>query len=415
MFEIKAKDGLGRIGILSLEKKKVETPTLMPVINPNKIVIAPKDMERYGAEMIITNSYIIYRTQRLKDAAIEKGIHKMLDYKGIIETDSGSFQMAAYGDIEIENKEILQFQKDIGVDIGTFLDIPTHPDESHKKTFSDLETTLERAREAIEFDLNLNGTIQGGTHLDLRKKSAEEMNKLPFTVNPIGGVVPLMMEYRFSELVDIILTVKGSLSPSRPVHLFGAGHPMLLSLSVLLGCDLFDSAAYVLYAQDLRYLTSYGTKKFNEIKYLPCNCPVCRRYTAQELINENEQKRLELLSSHNLYATFEEIKIIKEAIHEGTLFELVESRIRGHPRLLLAYRRIKDYYDILEKYDPFTKRSSIFYTGEESNLRPVVKRTERRIVDIKSKKYDEHLFFGKYQELEFTYPFGQCEMEEEER
>ena len=79
------------------------------------------------------------------------------------------------------------------------------------------------------------------------------MNKLPFTVNPIGGVVPLMMEYRFSELVDIILTVKGSLSPSRPVHLFGAGHPMLLSLSVLLGCDLFDSAAYVLYAQDLRY------------------------------------------------------------------------------------------------------------------------------------------------------------------
>lgn len=416
MFEIKAKDGLGRIGKLTVGNKSIETPTLMPVINPNKIVITPKDMIDYGAEIIITNSYIIYRTKRLKEMALEKGIHKMLDFDGIIETDSGSFQMAAYGDIEVENKEILQFQKDIGVDIGTFLDIPTHPDESHEKALSDLELTLKRAKEAIEFNLNLNGTIQGGTHLDLRKRSAQEMSNLNFTVNPIGGVVPLMMEYRFSELVDIILTVKGSLSPSRPVHLFGAGHPMLLSLSVLLGCDLFDSAAYVLYAQDSRYLTSYGTKKLNEMKYLPCNCPVCRKYTAQELINEDEEKRLELLSSHNLYATFEELKIIKEAIHEGTLFELVETRIRSHPRLLLAYRRIKDYYDILEEYDPFTKRSSIFYTGEESNLRPIVKRTKERINNIKSKKYEDHLFFGKFpKELEYTYPFGQCEMEEERK
>jgi 7-cyano-7-deazaguanine tRNA-ribosyltransferase len=191
---------------------------------------------------------------------------------------------------------------------------------------------------------------------------------------------------------------------------------MLLSLSVLLGCDLFDSAAYVLYAQDLRYLTPYGTKKLNEMKYLPCTCPVCRKYTAQELINEKEEKRLELLSSHNLYATFEELKLIKESIHEGTLFELVETRIRSHPRLLLAYRKIKDYYTLLEEFDPITKRSALFYTGEESNLRPIVKRTKDRIKGLNSKKYEDHLFFGKFpKELEFTYPFGQCEMEEERR
>ena len=180
MFEIKAKDGLGRIGKLSIGKKKVETPTLMPVINPNKIVIAPKDMSDYGAEMIITNSYIIYRTQKLKEAALEKGVHKMLDFDGVIETDSGSFQMAAYGDIEIDNKEILQFQKDIGVDIGTFLDIPTHPDESHRKTLSDLEITLERAREAFEFDLNLNGTISGGNSPRLKKKISRRDEQITF-------------------------------------------------------------------------------------------------------------------------------------------------------------------------------------------------------------------------------------------
>jgi len=70
MFEIKAKDGLGRIGKLKINKKSIETPTLMPVINPNKIVIAPKDMADYGAEIIITNSYIIYRTNKLKETAL---------------------------------------------------------------------------------------------------------------------------------------------------------------------------------------------------------------------------------------------------------------------------------------------------------------------------------------------------------
>ena len=39
-------------------------------------------------------------------------------------TDSGTFQSYVYGDVE-EVEEIIQFQKDIGVDIATMFDVFT--------------------------------------------------------------------------------------------------------------------------------------------------------------------------------------------------------------------------------------------------------------------------------------------------
>lgn len=48
-------------------------------------------------------------------------------------TDSGSFQLSKYGDIDVSNKEIIEFQEKIGSDIGTSLDIPTPPYVSRKE------------------------------------------------------------------------------------------------------------------------------------------------------------------------------------------------------------------------------------------------------------------------------------------
>jgi len=47
----------------------------MPVINPNIQLIPPKEMRNFGAEILITNSYIIYRKEELKSVALEKGLH----------------------------------------------------------------------------------------------------------------------------------------------------------------------------------------------------------------------------------------------------------------------------------------------------------------------------------------------------
>ena len=50
-----------------------------------------------------------------------------------------------------------------------------------------------------------------------------------------------MQQYRFETLVDMIMAAKLHLPPDKPLHLFGAGHPMMFAFAVALGCDMFDS------------------------------------------------------------------------------------------------------------------------------------------------------------------------------
>ena len=76
-----------------------------------------------------------------------------------------------------------------------------------------------------------------------------------FSIHPIGGIVPLMEQQRYRELFEILLASKASLPPDRPVHFFGCGHPLLFPMSIALGVDIFDSAAYAIFARDDRLLT----------------------------------------------------------------------------------------------------------------------------------------------------------------
>ncbi len=406
-FEVTAKDVMGRIGKLKTPHGVVETPTILPVVNPNIELVPPKDLKKFGAEMVITNAYILYRTRR--EEALKKGVHRLLGVDIPVMTDSGSYQLMMYGDVEVTNEEILRFQSEINSDVIVPLDIPTPPDADYNTALNDLTVTLEREREAKAFkgDSLLALPIQGSTHTDLRRKSAEEALKIGGDIYAIGGIVPLMDTYRFHDVVRIVLEVKSVLPSSAPVHLFGAGHPMMFSLAVALGCDLFDSAAYALYAKDDRYLTPYGTKKLEELQYFPCSCPICIKHTPQELREMEKVERERLLAEHNLYVSFEEIRRIKQAIKENNLFELVESRIRVHPNLLRAWRMLKDYEDLLDTYDPFIKHS-FFYTGIESCYRPTVKRHQMRVLNIEIDK-DEVVISSDEGDLADFYlkaPFG---------
>ncbi len=148
-------------------------------------------------------------------------------------------------------------------------------------------------------------------------------------IAPIGAVVPLMENYRYRDLVRVVLAAKRGLSPGACVHLFGAGHPAMFALAVAMGCDLFDSAAYALYAKEGRYLTVHGTLAVAELADLPCSCAVCRSHSADELRASPERERL--LALHNLAVTLAEIARIRQAILDGTLWELVDERCRSHP------------------------------------------------------------------------------------
>ncbi|WP_049901165.1 tRNA guanosine(15) transglycosylase TgtA [Natrinema sp. J7-1] len=383
-FEIRDTDAGGRIGELTVPRAgtTVETPALLPVINPNLDTISPRRLaDEFGAEILITNSYIIHGDDTLRERALEEGLHDLLDFPGAIMTDSGSFQLSEYGEIDVTTTEILAFQREIGSDIATPVDIPTPPDVSRERAAADLETTQERlevAEPADTGEMLVSAPVQGSTYPDLRERAGRHADGTDLDVFPVGAVVPLMNDYRYDDMIDVVAAAKRGLGADAPVHLFGAGHPMMFALAVAMGCDLFDSAAYALYARDDRYLTVRGTRALDDLEYLPCSCAVCTAHSPAELRALPDAERESELAAHNLHVTFAEIRRIKQAIRTGDLLELVEQRARAHPTMLDGYRTLLDHAAQLERRDPVSK-GSFFYTSHESARRPEVVRHHQRL------------------------------------
>ncbi|MBD3206410.1 tRNA guanosine(15) transglycosylase TgtA [Candidatus Bathyarchaeota archaeon] len=371
-FELRDRDLLGRIGKLRTKSGEVETPAFMPVINPVLQTLEPRRMkEEFGIDIVITNSYII--KNHFEDIPALT-VHSLLDYDGVIMTDSGAYQILVYGGVKVNQPEIIAFQKRIESDIAVILDIPTGWDESRSRVEYTVNETLERAKKAlplIEDTPNLwVGPVQGGRHLDLVADSARRIGEMPYDIHALGSPTEVMERYMYPVLVDMTMMTKLNIPVERPLHLFGAGHPMVFALAVAMGCDLFDSAAYVLYAKDDRYLTNQGTLLLENLQYLPCNCPICRKYSASELKDLPRGMRQEAIAEHNLHVTATEMEIVKQAIVEGRLWDLVETRAKAHPQMSAALKTLSKYSRYIEKGSSGFKGHGVFYYDYNSLVRP---------------------------------------------
>ena len=343
MFEVIKRDGRARIGQLKTPHGTLNTPAMLPVINPNVLTITPKEMEeKYGIEALITNSYVILKTDKLRKKAELNGVHQLLEYNGCIMTDSGTFQQYVYGDIDATPEEIINFQKKIGVDIATMMDIFGRPDMDRKELEYAVDETNTRGIDALKLSkgMMLNGPIQGGLKWDLRTKSAQLMGKGEFAIHAIGGVVPLMEQQRYLELTKVILSSKPYLPPDRPVHLFGCGHPMLFPLAVALGIDMFDSAAYALFAKDGRIMTPWSTIHLEDTEEWPILSPTLSKYTPSELREMEHKERTSILARHNLETCISELARCREAIRTKRIWELVQNRCNQNPYLAEAFEWI---------------------------------------------------------------------------
>jgi 7-cyano-7-deazaguanine tRNA-ribosyltransferase len=252
-----------------------------------------------------------------------------------------------------------------------------------------------------------------------------------------------MDNYLFSDLVRMIVAAKKAMPFSVPLHLFGAGHPLTLPLSVALGCDTFDSASYVLFAKQGRYMTERGTVLLEEMTYLPCSCPTCNSTTRTDLVLMEKTERVTKLALHNLYLLRQDVLRCKEAICEGRLWDLVEERASAHPRVSSAFRELAKNSDWLASGTPFMKARGLLIRSEtdalrpelalvRSHLEPVMKKSKGRAIllpddndmpifrtatyhkvlkllkEQPSDVYKLHSLLGPYPaELEFVYPFTQ--------
>ena len=404
MFELKERDGLARICELTTKHGRVTTPVLLPVINPNFLTITPAEMkDRLGVKMLITNSYIIRGSEELRERALANGVHSVLGFDGPVMTDSGTFQDFVYGDVKVDPDEIVKFQSAIGSDIGTILDIFSEPGFTREQTEKAVDETVRRAKSAapLRGEMLLAGTVQGGTYSDLRQRCATELSDLDLQVHPIGGVVPLLENYRFADIANVIVASKKGLNPSRPVHLFGAGHPMVFPLAVLLGCDMFDSASYAKYAREERMMFPTGTKFLRDLHDLTCHCPACSRTSVKDLLERPREERTKMIAEHNLNVCLGELRNVRNAIHENSIWELVEMRARAHPALLDALKALAKHKDYLERFEPATRRGAFFYCGPESYDRPTVVRYQERFF-TRYRRPETKVLVG-FEEAEKTY------------
>lgn len=440
-FEVKDTDLLGRVGILKVGAKTMETPCLLPVVHPVNQAVSTAELKAMGFQGLMTNSYII--RSRRKDEALRSGIHKMLGFDGVLMTDSGGYQVLEYGDLDVDYGEVASFQAEVGSDLAVTLDRPTGYPQSRRAAKDSVDYSLKNAiatiREYGERETVWMGPVQGGLYWDLVSKSAASLWKAGFGFLALGSPVQVMENYMFADLVRMIIAAKRPVPYSIPLHLFGAGHPLTMALAIALGCDTFDSASYTLFARNGRYMSHSGVLSLKMMKYLPCSCPVCARTSVKGLWEVDAKERAKLVATHNLYVLREEVEACKEAIVEGRLWDLVEEKSMTHPRLRDAFVELSKHRNLLVEGTPLLKDRGLMLRSEEDLERPelvsakkrlgnVLKRASREAILLTSwdsipigKKRQEsdgaprrsdiyriHPALGVYPaELDFVYPFTQ--------
>jgi 7-cyano-7-deazaguanine tRNA-ribosyltransferase len=373
-FEIIDKSLAARIGRIYTAKGFLEVPALLPVINVNFDPEIIEWIKKLGYKGIITNAYLLWK--KMKGKIFD--IHEYLSFPYPIMTDSGGYQVLKYGSINFSPKQSLLYQIKIKSDICVILDIPTGLTKDREVAKKSVNITLRRAKMAKRYIQTYNSLfvapIQGGLNYDLLKYCAKKLKELDYDIYAIGSPTGLMETYNYKSVLKMILLSKTIIGPAKPMHLFGAGHPMFFPFIISMGIDTFDSAAYDLYAKDDRYITRTRTFRIQELSELPCICDVCRKISVKEILEMSKKEREKLLAKHNLYVSLEEIKAIRTYIKEGSLWNYLEEKSRVHPALYEAFLFLKKHIKYLEKYNPISKINlrGLFLFDAFSAIRPEI-------------------------------------------
>jgi len=388
LFEIKYSDLAGRIGTLHTNHGKIETPAFVPVLHPVKQSIPADKIRKMGFDVIITNAYITLN--RCGDQARKRGIHDIVKYDGSIMTDSGGYQVLEYGEVDVLPKDMAKFEMDIETDFAIPLDKPTGYKLPKKLAEEYVNHTLKVCKQTLKQKKNNGqiwiGPIQGGEHFDLVAKSTKSLVEMKFPMLALGSPVEFMESYEYKLLAEMIITAKKHIPAAIPLHLFGAGHPLTIPLAVALGCDTFDSASYMLYAKHDRVITEDGTRKLNELEYFPFDCEVSAKYTPKELLELKKQERIDKIALFNLYSIKAEVDRVKQAIHEGRLWEYTIKKARSHPKLFEAIDIITKNSSLFIDSTPKFKQKAIFLFSKEDQFRPEILAFHKYVKKFRTKK-----------------------------
>lgn len=376
-FEILKKDSnsKARLGVIHTAHGDVQTPYFNPIGTKGTVKsITSEELKFWGAEMILANTYHLW--QRPGDALIAKagGLHKFMNWKNAIFTDSGGYQVFSLAKMRqvmeagvlfrfdmdgksaiLSPEKSIQIQSNLGSDVVLILDdFPGFPFE-YDRTKQAIEQTTrwaERAKREFEriqqSDSPVNpgqklwGIVQGASFPDLRERSAKEIRALDFPGYAIGGVAVGEPTEEMLKAVDMAIP---HLEEEKPRHLLGVGTPYDIVQAVLRGCDSFDCVIptrearhgrLYISARDQQGRQAYKTIDIRKAEFVEdfnpvdndCDCYGCLSHTRayiRHLFASDEPLSIRLATMHNIKFYLNLMKKIRTALENEYFKEFAES------------------------------------------------------------------------------------------
>ncbi len=359
MFEVLKTEGRARRGVFACAHGTAQTPVFMNVGTQAAIkgALSARDLEEIGCQIELSNTYHLH--VRPGDDVVKAlgGLHKFMDWRGPILTDSGGFQvfsLAALRNIKEEGvtfsshvdgrrifmgpEESMRIQSNLGSDIAmAFDECVENPSpyeyvkQSCERTYRWLERCVAEhekcnaAPDCVNPHQMLFGINQGGTYPDLRVWHMKEIAKLPCDGFAIGG---LAVGEETQVMYDIIDAVEPYMPKDKPRYLMGVGTPSNIIEGVARGVDFFDCVMPARNARHGKLYTWEGTINIKNEKYKlddtpiapTCDCPTCSSFSKgylRHLFKADEMLAMRLAVLHNLHFYNELMARIRAALDEG--------------------------------------------------------------------------------------------------
>jgi queuine tRNA-ribosyltransferase len=363
-FELKATAGAARTGILHTPRGEIRTPAFMPVGTAATVkAMLPESVAATGADIVLSNTYHLMLRPGAERVAALGGLHRFMDWKKPILTDSGGFQVMSLAKLRKISEDGVKFRSHI--DGTEYFLSPERAMEIQRLLGSDIQMVLDECppfsadKNAIEKSLNLSmrwaarskaafegqegkacfGIVQGGVYPDLRQRSAEGLREIGFDGYALGGLaVGEGQEAMFATLDATTL----HLPEDRPRYLMGVGKPDDIVGAVLRGIDMFDCVLPTRSGRNGQAFTREGALNLRNARFADdagsldpdCACPACRNYSRAYLhhvVKSGEIIASMLLTWHNLQFYQDLMAGLREAIADGKLNDIAD-------RFLSAYR-----------------------------------------------------------------------------
>jgi queuine tRNA-ribosyltransferase len=360
-FELISTDGGARRGRLVTGHGSVETPVFMPCGTQATVKsLDPRDLHAEGCELLLSNTYHLALRPGSDVIRERGGLHRFMGWDRGILTDSGGYQVLSLAALRRIEEEGVRFQShldgsarflspegavdtqlDLGVDILMALD-ECPPHDAHRDyQLTSLDRTARwagrcRSRHPLD-EPGLFGIVQGGTHPDLRARSAGLTVEIGFEGYAIGGLgigEPANVRY------DVTAHTAALLPVDRPRYLMGVGTPQDLLECMGRGVDMFDCVLPTRNARTGTLFTSQGRVNIKGAAYARddrpldagCACYACGHFSRaylRHLYVAGELLGLRLNTIHNLHYYLDLMRQARAAIEAGTFPAWKAERLAG--------------------------------------------------------------------------------------